>query len=198
MDGVFTADPRMCKSAFPVPYLSYDEAIELAYFGGQVRKKVLCLVFVWWSVRHLTFVLGQVLHPLAMAPCIDDKITLVVRNILNVESVNMLIVCARSDVYSDLVCRFVGTRILPHDDMKKLSAEGVDAATPTGQLIRAPIGPVKVVTSIDNVAIIEVKAGGSDSVAEVTRRVMDVLHREGVQVGGLLQFLFLWILRDCD
>jgi aspartokinase len=38
VDGVYTADPRCCDSAFSVPFLSYEEAMELAYFGGQVSS----------------------------------------------------------------------------------------------------------------------------------------------------------------
>ena len=45
VDGILSADPRVCPAAVPVPLVSYDEAAELAYFGAQV------------------------LHPLAMQPC---------------------------------------------------------------------------------------------------------------------------------
>ena len=36
VDGVLTCDPNICKQAEPVPYLTFDEAAELAYFGAQV------------------------------------------------------------------------------------------------------------------------------------------------------------------
>lgn len=36
MDGVLTSDPRLVKSARPVPLLTYDEATELAFFGATV------------------------------------------------------------------------------------------------------------------------------------------------------------------
>ena len=35
VDGVLTADPRLAPSARPVPALTYDEATELAFFGGR-------------------------------------------------------------------------------------------------------------------------------------------------------------------
>ena len=35
-DGVYTADPRRVPEAFPMASLTYDEAMELAYFGAQV------------------------------------------------------------------------------------------------------------------------------------------------------------------
>jgi aspartokinase/homoserine dehydrogenase 1 len=58
-NGVYTADPRAVPEAFPMASLTYDEAMELAYFGAQV------------------------LHPSAMMPCIDCKIPVYVRNIFN-------------------------------------------------------------------------------------------------------------------
>ena len=36
-NGVYTADPRRVPEAFPIESLKYDEAMELAYFGAQVR-----------------------------------------------------------------------------------------------------------------------------------------------------------------
>ena len=36
VDGVLSADPRVVAGAVPVPFLTYEEATELAYFGAQV------------------------------------------------------------------------------------------------------------------------------------------------------------------
>jgi aspartokinase len=36
VDGVLTCDPRVYSNALPVPFLTFDEASELAYFGAQV------------------------------------------------------------------------------------------------------------------------------------------------------------------
>ena len=55
VDGVLTADPRIAADAVPVPFLTYEEATELAYFGAQV------------------------LHPLAMQPAISSERDLNVR-----------------------------------------------------------------------------------------------------------------------
>jgi aspartokinase/homoserine dehydrogenase 1 len=59
VNGVYTADPRMVPAAFPVANMTFDEAMELAYFGGQV------------------------LHPSAMVPCIEKRIPVLVRNVFN-------------------------------------------------------------------------------------------------------------------
>ena len=37
VDGVLTCDPSIYQHAEPVPFLTFDEAAELAYFGAQVR-----------------------------------------------------------------------------------------------------------------------------------------------------------------
>jgi aspartate kinase len=59
VDGILTADPRLCPNALPVPRVSFEEAAELAYFGAQV------------------------LHPLAMQPCIRAGVPMRVKNSYN-------------------------------------------------------------------------------------------------------------------
>ncbi|MEE2887068.1 MAG: bifunctional aspartate kinase/homoserine dehydrogenase I [Planctomycetota bacterium] len=54
--GVMSADPRLVPEAKVVPTLSYDEAMELAYFGAAV------------------------LHPQTMGPAIEDRIPILIRN----------------------------------------------------------------------------------------------------------------------
>jgi len=36
VDGIFTADPRLVPDAYPIETLSYEEALELSYFGAAV------------------------------------------------------------------------------------------------------------------------------------------------------------------
>lgn len=67
VDGVYTADPNKVPSAFRLPFLSYIEAIELAYFGAKV------------------------LHPLTMGPCIAASIPILIRSSLQPESPGTLI-----------------------------------------------------------------------------------------------------------
>lgn len=54
--GVMTADPRLVPEAKVVSALSYDEAMELAYFGAAV------------------------LHPQTMGPAVEDRIPIVIRS----------------------------------------------------------------------------------------------------------------------
>uniref|UniRef100_A0ACD5XBA6 Uncharacterized protein n=1 Tax=Avena sativa TaxID=4498 RepID=A0ACD5XBA6_AVESA len=59
VDGVLTCDPNIYANAVPVPYLTFDEAAELAYFGGQV------------------------LHPQSMRPAREGGIPVRVKNSYN-------------------------------------------------------------------------------------------------------------------
>ncbi|GBG79405.1 hypothetical protein CBR_g29552 [Chara braunii] len=72
VDGVLTADPHLVsKKALPVPYLTFDEAAELAYFGAQV------------------------LHPQAMRPARDADIPVRVKNSYNPAASGTLIMRER-------------------------------------------------------------------------------------------------------
>jgi len=73
VDGVLSADPRIAPTAVPVPFLTYEEATELAYFGAQV------------------------LHPQAMQPAISSKQDLNVRvkNSYNISAPGTLITRSR-------------------------------------------------------------------------------------------------------
>jgi len=61
VDGVLTADPKEVKNAFPLEELSYNEAMELSYFGAKV------------------------IHPPTLQPAINKKIPLRIRNTFNPE-----------------------------------------------------------------------------------------------------------------
>ncbi|KAE9619774.1 putative aspartate kinase [Lupinus albus] len=67
VDGVLTCDPNICPQAKPVPYLTFDEAAELAYFGAQV------------------------LHPQSMRPAREGDIPVRVKNSYNPKAPGTLI-----------------------------------------------------------------------------------------------------------
>ncbi|ONI29837.1 hypothetical protein PRUPE_1G216900 [Prunus persica] len=71
VDGVLTCDPSICPDAEPVPYLTFDEAAELAYFGAQV------------------------LHPQSMRPARDGEIPVRVKNSYNPKAPGTLITKTR-------------------------------------------------------------------------------------------------------
>ncbi|MBM4165475.1 MAG: bifunctional aspartate kinase/homoserine dehydrogenase I [Ignavibacteria bacterium] len=59
VDGVLSADPRAVQSAFVLSQMSYEEAMELSYFGAKV------------------------LHPATIAPAIAKNIPIVIKNTFN-------------------------------------------------------------------------------------------------------------------
>ncbi|KAM1082948.1 hypothetical protein EV1_021259 [Malus domestica] len=71
VDGVLTCDPSICPVAEPVPFLTFDEAAELAYFGAQV------------------------LHPQSMRPARDGEIPVRVKNSYNPKAPGTLITKTR-------------------------------------------------------------------------------------------------------
>ncbi|KAL4192091.1 hypothetical protein AMTRI_Chr06g192270 [Amborella trichopoda] len=71
VDGVLTCDPNIYPGAEPVPYLTFDEAAELAYFGAQV------------------------LHPQSMRPAREGDIPVRVKNSYKPKAPGTLITKAR-------------------------------------------------------------------------------------------------------
>ncbi|XP_076939619.1 aspartokinase 2, chloroplastic-like [Bidens hawaiensis] len=71
VDGVLTCDPNIYSGAEPVPYLTFDEAAELAYFGAQV------------------------LHPQSMRPAREGDIPVRVKNSYNPDAPGTLITKSR-------------------------------------------------------------------------------------------------------
>ena len=69
VDGVLSADPNVVASAFVLPRITYEEAMELSYFGAKV------------------------LHPAAIAPAVARGIPLLVKNTFRPEAPGTLISC---------------------------------------------------------------------------------------------------------
>lgn len=98
VDGIMTADPRLCKNAKTVSEVTYEEAQELAMFGAQV------------------------LHPRSMLPCLKAGVPVRVKNSYNIESEGSIIVqnhsgkknpvCAVTSVKHVRLIDIVSTRML--------------------------------------------------------------------------------------
>lgn len=67
VDGVLSADPRAVRSAFVLPQLSYEEAMEMSYFGASV------------------------LHSATIAPAVAKGIPVLIKNTLNADAPGTLI-----------------------------------------------------------------------------------------------------------
>ncbi len=67
VDGFLTADPRLVKNAFSQPELSYQEAMEMSYFGAKV------------------------IYPPTMIPAIESQIPIYIKNTFQPENAGTLI-----------------------------------------------------------------------------------------------------------
>jgi bifunctional aspartokinase / homoserine dehydrogenase 1 len=117
VDGVLSADPRRVPDATVIDELSYNEAMELAYFGAKV------------------------LHPQTMAPAVADGIPIWIRNTFAPNRKGTLI-----------------------------------SARPTSAL------PVKGITSIDSVALVNLEGAGMIGVPGTAHRLFGALREAGVSV----------------
>jgi aspartokinase/homoserine dehydrogenase 1 len=117
VDGVLSADPRRVPDAKVIDSLSYNEAMELAYFGAKV------------------------IHPQTMAPAVGRGIPIWIRNTFAPGKPGSLI-CARPD--------------------SKL--------------------PVKGITSIENIAMVNVEGAGMIGVPGTAHRLFGALREEGISV----------------
>jgi len=117
VDGVLSADPRRVPDATVIDSLSYNEAMELAYFGAKV------------------------IHPQTMAPAIGRDIPIWIRNTFAPQK--------------------AGTLICAH---------------PESTL------PVKGITTIEHVALINLEGAGMIGVPGTAHRLFGALREEGISV----------------
>jgi len=122
VDGVLSADPRRVPDATVIDALSYNEAMELAYFGAKV------------------------IHPQTMAPAVSRAIPIWIRNTFAPEKAGTLI-----------------------------CAEPVSSH------------PVKGITSIDAVALINVEGTGMIGVPGTAQRLFGALREHGISVALISQ-----------
>ena len=122
VDGVLSSDPRRVPDATIIDTLSYNEAMELAYFGAKV------------------------IHPQTMAPAVSRGIPIWIRNTFAPEKAGTLI-----------------------------CAEPVSSH------------PVKGITSIDRVALINVEGTGMIGVPGTAQRLFGALHEHGISVALISQ-----------
>ena len=117
VDGVLSADPRQVPEARVIESMSYDEAMELAYFGARV------------------------LHPQTMAPAVGRGIPIRIRNTFAPEHPGTLISVAPANARA-----------------------------------------VKGVTSIDDVALVNLEGAGMIGVPGTAHRLFGALHEAGISV----------------
>ncbi len=96
VDGVYSADPRAVPSAFVLPQLSYEEAMELSYFGARV------------------------LHSATIAPAVARNIPIIIKNTMNPSAPGTLI-----SRHSDS-CKEIAKGITSVDDMSLFTLRGMN------------------------------------------------------------------------
>jgi len=131
VNGVYTADPRKVPAAFPIANMTFDEAMELAYFGGQV------------------------LHPSAMVPCIENRIPVLVRNVFNPSH--------------------PGTKVYGRGDDFLRWDDQVD--DPLDESM-----PVKAITSIEKISLVTISGASFLGTHGVAKRLMEALSNAKVNV----------------
>ncbi|PYR64606.1 MAG: bifunctional aspartate kinase/homoserine dehydrogenase I [Acidobacteria bacterium] len=117
VDGVLSADPRRVPDATVIDSLSYNEAMELAYFGAKV------------------------IHPQTMAPAVEKRIPIWIKNTFAPDRTGSVI-----------------------------------SETPNS------IHPVKGITSIDGVALVNVEGAGMIGVPGTAQRLFGALREDGISV----------------
>ena len=122
VNGVLSADPRRVPDATIIDSLSYNEAMELAYFGAKV------------------------IHPQTMAPAVSKGIPIWIRNTFAPQAPGTLI-----------------------------------CADPTSSQ------PVKGITSIDRIALINVEGTGMIGVPGTAQRLFGALREHGISVALISQ-----------
>jgi bifunctional aspartokinase / homoserine dehydrogenase 1 len=73
VDGVLSADPKLVAPAFALPHISYEEAMELSYFGAKV------------------------LHSATIAPAVARRIPILIKNTFNPDAAGTRISSQRVD-----------------------------------------------------------------------------------------------------
>ena len=87
VDGVFSADPQCVQAAFPVPQISYREALELAYFGAHVIHP---RTITPAKESHIPITIKNTFHPHTAGTTISDATTKQTQAIKGISSIDHL------------------------------------------------------------------------------------------------------------
>ncbi len=118
VDGIMSADPRLVKTAKVLPQISYEEAIEMAYFGAKV------------------------IHPVTMVPAIKKNIPIIIKNTFNPTAAGTII----------------SNKTVPS------------------------FSPIKAITSIDKVALINVIGVSLVGIPGSASRVLQLIRENKISV----------------
>lgn len=93
VDGVYSADPNFVPSAFIIPQLSFEEAIELSYFGAKVLHPS---TFTPVLNKHIPILIKNTMNPGAPGTMISDRDNKtsnknIAKSITAIDNINLLI-----------------------------------------------------------------------------------------------------------
>jgi aspartokinase/homoserine dehydrogenase 1 len=112
VDGIYSADPQFVPSAFIIPHLSFEEAIELSYFGAKV------------------------LHPSTFIPVLEKQIPILIKNTTNASYPGTLI---SQEYNGDKIKKGLAKSISAIEDITLLKWQGngmLDVAATMERLFR--------------------------------------------------------------
>ena len=196
VDGVYTADPRICPRARKMQRISYDEMLELASLGA----KVLQIRSVEFAKRHHVAVhvrssfapdTGTLL--VEEEPSMEDVIVSGVTSDLNQAKITLLRVPDRPGLAAKLFGPIADDNIVVDMIIQNASAEGSTDLTftvPQDDVQKALSRVAHIaeeiqaggVTSDTQVAKVSIVGLGMRSHAGVASRMFQVLAREGINI----------------
>lgn len=137
VNGIMTTDPRIVPEAKTVPFMEYEEAAELAYFGAKV------------------------VHPSTIQPAVDRKIPVLVKNTMDPEGLFTSIERRRQDAGIRAIASKKNITLININSTRMLNAYGfLSRIFAIFEKYRTPVdliatSEVSVSMTIDNPAYIE-------------------------------------------
>ena len=196
VDGVFTADPRMCESSHPLPRISYEEMMELADAGARVihsraveiaaKNGIPLKVRSSFSEEEGTWVVPEeeVLEKTVVSgiTCNTGEAKVAIRRVPDEVGVTAQIFwpIAKAGINVDLIIQNVSadghtdlTFTVPKEDLKRAMAAAEGAAR------QVKAGKVEAAGDIAKISVVGL---GMRSHAGVAHRMFEALAREGISI----------------
>jgi len=155
VDGVLSADPRLVPGAFVVPEISYEEAMELSFFGARV------------------------LHPYTMLPAVEKGIPIRIRNSLRPAAPGTLIGAPH---HLESGRRAAAAAANGGRAAAAGTAGASGTAGTSGSASAANGHPITGIASIEGISLINIEGGGMLGIPGIAARVFSALARERINI----------------
>ena len=196
VDGVFTADPRICDSSHPLPRISYEEMMELADAGARVihsraveiaaKHQVPLKVRSSFSEGEGTWVVPEeeIMEKTVVSgiTCNTGEAKVAIRRVPDKVGVTAQIFwpIAKAGINVDLIIQNVSadghtdlTFTVPKEDLKRAMAAAEGAAR------QVKAGKVEAAGDIAKISVVGL---GMRSHAGVAHRMFEVLAKKGISI----------------